>query len=94
MRRHVDPAATSAMVVALRRGVVSDSKLPRARLAAGHTVRIGLLTFRGLWTGAAAEEIEAIKVRLPSVSWVRLGGPGAPWTREVLNACSTVGATR
>jgi len=57
--------------------------LLRARLAAGETVRVGALDFRGYWTGAAAEHIEALKERLPCVSWVRLGGPGAPWTREV-----------
>ncbi len=61
--------------------------LLRARLAAGETVRVGALDFRGYWTGAAAEHIEALKERLPCVSWVRLGGPGAPWTREVLGQC-------
>lgn len=54
-----------------------------ARLAAGETVRVGLIDFRGYWTGGSAEYLEGLKERLPSVSWVRLGGPGAPWTREV-----------
>lgn len=83
MNRHVDSATTAAMVSALRRGVVSGTKLPMTRLAAGERVRIGVLDFRGLWTGQAAAYISEVKERLPSVSWVRLGGPGAPWTREL-----------
>lgn len=84
MSRRVESDFLAAMARALRRGVVTDSQLPRTRLAAGETVRIGVLDFRGYWTGAAAEELERIKARLPGVSWIRLGGPGSPWTREVL----------
>jgi hypothetical protein len=55
--------------------------LPLTALAQGHTVRIGVLDFRGLWQGQAADEITVIKTKWPGVSWVRLT-PDA-WSREV-----------
>lgn len=88
-------AAQAAHIEALRRPSAAAPLPPvrqapdvppllRARLAAGQTVRWGAMLLRGWWASPEAiAELEEVTSRMPGgTRWLRLGGPGSPFTAE------------